>query len=43
MRSYQEAGGHIQPEALHHSLIARAVVMTAWYPILYPNPNAERQ
>ena len=41
--AYSEAGGHIDAQALHHSLIARAAVMTAWYPILYPNPNADRQ
>lgn len=37
------AYGPVNEEALEHSLIARAAVMTAWYPILYPNPNAERQ
>ena len=41
--AYGEAGGIIDSCALHHSLIARAAVMTAWYPILYPNPNAERK
>ncbi len=41
--AYCAAGGTIDERALHHSLIARAAVMTAWYPILYPNPNAERQ
>jgi streptomycin 6-kinase len=41
--AYCAAGGTIDTKALHHSLIARAAVMTAWYPILYPNPNAERQ
>ncbi|MES2921487.1 MAG: phosphotransferase [Verrucomicrobiota bacterium] len=41
--AYQQAGGHIDPVALHHSLIARAAVMSAWYPILYPNPSPERQ
>ena len=41
--AYREAGGHIDAQALHYSLIARAAVMTAWYPILYPNPNADRQ
>jgi hypothetical protein len=40
---YCQAGGSIDPQALHQSLIARAAVMSAWYPILYPNPNAERQ
>lgn len=43
LQAYREAGGQIHEQALHHSLIARAAVMTAWYPILYPNPNAERQ
>lgn len=41
--SYREAGGSVDPLALHHSLIARAAVMSAWYPILYPNPSAERR
>jgi hypothetical protein len=37
------AYGSVDERALHHSLVGRAVVMTAWYPILYPNPNPERQ
>jgi len=41
--SYREAGGQIDPTALHQCLIGRAAVMTAWYPLLYPNPNAERK
>lgn len=41
--AYCQAGGHIDSTALHHSLIARAAVMSAWYPILYPNPNEERR
>lgn len=41
--AYCAAGGAIDECALHQSLIARAAVMTAWYPLLYPNPNAERQ
>ncbi len=41
--AYHQAGGSIDPTALHHSLIARAAVMSAWYPILYPNPSPERQ
>jgi hypothetical protein len=41
--AYRDAGGQIHEEALHQSLIARAAVMSAWYPILYPKPNAERQ
>lgn len=41
--AYEEAGGVVDQEALHHSLIARAAVMSAWYPILYPDPSPERQ
>lgn len=37
-----EAYGPTDPEALRWSMIARAAVITAWYPILYPQPNAER-
>jgi len=36
-------GGDIDEQALQQSMIARAAVMTAWYPILYPNPNEERR
>ena len=41
--SYHEAGGVIDEETLQHSLIARAAVITTWYPILYPNPNEDRR
>lgn len=41
--AYRAAGGRIDPIALHHSLIGRAAVMSAWYPILYPDPSAERK
>jgi hypothetical protein len=41
--AYGEAGGSIDASALQQSLIGRAAVMTAWYPILYPIPNEERQ
>jgi hypothetical protein len=41
--AYRQAGGRIDPVALHHSLIARAAVMSAWYPVLYPQPSAERR
>ena len=37
------AYGAVDEKALQQSLIGRAAVMTAWYPILYPNPHAERQ
>ncbi len=40
--AYRGAGGRIDEAALHHSLIARAAVMSAWYPILYPDPSPER-
>jgi hypothetical protein len=43
LTAYQEAGGVIKREALEQSLIARAAVMSAWYPILYPNSSPERQ
>jgi hypothetical protein len=42
LSAYCEAGGSIDQQALHHSQIARAAVMSAWYPVLYPNPNPER-
>ncbi len=41
--AYRRAGGAIDGAALHQSLIARAAVMSAWYPILYPDPSPERR
>jgi hypothetical protein len=41
--AYRKSGGTIDPLALHHCLIARAAVMSAWYPILYPNPSEQRR
>ncbi len=41
--AYQAAGGTFDPAALEQSLIARAAVMSAWYPILYPDPSPERR
>jgi hypothetical protein len=41
--AYRDAGGVINEDALHHCLIARAAVISAWYPILYPRPDADRQ
>jgi hypothetical protein len=35
--------GPVNEHALRHSMVARAAVMTAWYPILYPDPDHERQ
>lgn len=43
LEAYRESGGHVDPIALHHSLIARAAVMSAWYPVLYPDASPERQ
>ena len=43
LHAYQQAGGSIHETALHHCMIARAAVMSAWYPILYPHPSPERQ
>jgi hypothetical protein len=43
VKAILDAYGPVNNEALNQSLIGRAAVMTAWYPILYPNPNEERQ
>lgn len=43
LKGYREAGGEVDPVAMQQSLIARAAVVTAWYPILYPNPTPERR
>jgi aminoglycoside/choline kinase family phosphotransferase len=40
---YRSAGGHINPQAFQQSLIARAAVMTSWYPILYPDLTPDRR
>jgi hypothetical protein len=42
LAAYVDAGGQVESPVLDQCLIARAAVMTAWYPILYPNPDAER-
>lgn len=39
----RDAYGPVNEVALNQCLIARAAVMSAWYPILYPNPDAERK
>lgn len=41
--SYVQAGGSIISDLLQQCLIARAIVMTSWYPILYPFPDQDRQ
>ncbi|MFN0075706.1 MAG: phosphotransferase [Prosthecobacter sp.] len=43
VKAILDAYGPVDETALQQSLIGRAAVMTAWYPILYPNPNADRQ
>jgi len=43
LSAYRAAGGSIDEEAMYHSMIGRAAVMTAWYPILYPDMSPERQ
>jgi thiamine kinase-like enzyme len=42
LKSYQAAGGRYDESVLEQCLIARAAVMSAWYPILYPAPSEER-
>lgn len=39
----RDAYGPVDETALQQCLVARAAVITAWYPILYPNPDADRQ
>lgn len=43
LAAYRNSGGRIDPHALHQCLIARAAVMSAWYPVLYPDPSPERK
>jgi hypothetical protein len=43
LNAYLGAGGRIDPNALRHCLIARAAVMSAWYPVLYPDLSPERK
>ena len=40
---YREEGGAWREDVFRLCLVARAAVMTTWYPILYPNPDAERR
>ncbi len=41
--AYQESGGSLDADTLDQCVAARAAVMSAWYPVLYPEPSAERQ
>lgn len=43
LAGYGEAGGAFDETLLEQCLIARAAVMCAWYPILYPQPDAARR
>lgn len=43
LKAYRQNGAALEQEAFEQCLIARGAVMTAWYPVLYPNPNSERQ
>lgn len=43
LAGYQEAGGTVDDAVLDPCMTARAAVMTAWYPILYPDPDEERR
>lgn len=43
LEGYRAAGGSFDEEILGQSLTARAAVMSAWYPILYPDPSEERR
>ena len=40
---YRETGAVLDERALDCCLTARAAVMSAWYPVLYPNPDASRR
>lgn len=43
LKSYESVGRKLDPAILQPCLVARAAVMTAWYPILYPNPDNSRR
>jgi thiamine kinase-like enzyme len=43
LAAHAEAGGSVNQAALVESFVARAAVVCAWYPVLYPQPNADRQ
>lgn len=43
LSAYSRAGGSFDPAILDQCLVARAAVMSAWYPLLYPDPSPERQ
>lgn len=41
--AYEAAGGRLDERALAQSVAGRAAVMTAWYPVLYPELSPERR
>jgi hypothetical protein len=43
LAGYRAAGGSFEPALLDRCLDARAAVMSAWYPVLYPDPAPERR
>lgn len=43
VNAIRDAYGPMDEKALQQCLVARAAVITVWYPILYPNPDADRQ
>jgi hypothetical protein len=43
LAGYRNSGGSVDNTVLEHCFVARAAVMCAWYPVLYPEPNADRR
>lgn len=43
LAAYRAAGGEVEDDVLYRCLVARAAVMSAWYPTLYPDPGEERR
>lgn len=43
LAAYREAGGAVDDRVLDQCLVARAAVITTWYPILYPKPDEDRR
>jgi hypothetical protein len=43
VKAIRDAYGSLNEGVLSQCLVARAAVISAWYPILYPNPDKDRQ
>lgn len=43
LQAYTDSGGSVSQAILDRCLTARAAVMSAWYPVLYPEPDASRR